>query len=134
MMIAFTVVLALFAAAIAFGVVYNNARISLAQRSRDLATLRVLGFRRREVASVLIGELVVHVTLAIIPGVLFGLWLSKLIADAVDPENFRLPVIVSAQTYAFSVGIVILSALLSAWLVRRRVNNLDLIGVLKTRE
>ena len=45
------------AAIIAFGVVYSGARISLSERSRELASLRVLGFTRGEVFRILLFEL-----------------------------------------------------------------------------
>lgn len=132
-MLAMTLVLAFFASIIAIGIVYNNARVSLSIRSRDLASMRVLGFTRAEISSVLLGELAVQVVLAL-P---LGMWLGTVAADAmmsVDPENFRMPVVISAKTYAFAAMITIGSALVSGLLVRRKLDKLDLIEVLKTRE
>lgn len=131
---AMTFVLTLFAVTIAIGVVYNNARVALSMRSRDLASLRVLGFTRAEISAVLLGELAVQVLLAI-P---IGLWLGGLMADAImagaDPERYRMPVIISSQTYAFAAAVTMAAGLVSALLVRRKLDRLDLIGVLKTRE
>lgn len=129
-----TLILSVFAAIIASGVVYNNARIALSTRSRDLCSLRVLGFRRREVSAILLGELAVHVLLALPPGMYLGRVLCELMMAGADPEMFRFPPIVSAHTYAFAVTVTLAASLASALLVRRRLDHLDLIGALKSRE
>jgi len=127
-------ILTFFAGTIAVGVIYNNARIALSTRSRDLASLRVLGFTRREIAGILFGEIALQVVLAIPIGLAVGLWWTVLIAKTVDPEQYRLPVVTSAATYTTASLVAVGSALLSALLLRRRLDRLDLIGVLKTRE
>jgi putative ABC transport system permease protein len=124
----------LFAAIIAFGVVYNAARISLAERSRELATLRVIGFRRSEIAEILLGELAIVTAVAIPIGLYLGRFMALLIVRAYDTELFRLPLIIAPRTYALAALTVIAASLLSGWTVRRKLHNLDLIGVLKTRE
>jgi putative ABC transport system permease protein len=130
-----TLILTLFATAIAVAVVYNNARVSLSLRSRDLATLRVLGFTRTEISAILLGEQAVQVVLGIPFGLLLGtLGAKALIELQADPEQFRMPMLISSQTYAFSVVVILAAAALSALLVRRKLDTLDLIGVLKTRE
>jgi putative ABC transport system permease protein len=129
-----TLIMTCFASVIAAGVVYNNARVAVAERSRDLASLRVLGFTRREISGVLLGEMAVQILLAIPIGLWIGYQLCLGIAGSIDPEMYRLPVILSPGTYAFAVAIVLLAAGGSALLVRRRLDHLDLIGVLKTRE
>jgi putative ABC transport system permease protein len=130
-----TLILTLFATAIAVAVVYNNARVSLSVRSRDLATLRVLGFTRAEVSAILLGEQAVQVFLGIPIGLLLGTFGAQgLLELQADPEQFRMPMLISSRTYAFSVVVILAAAALSALLVRRRLDNLDLIGVLKTRE
>jgi len=130
-----TLILTLFATAIAVAVVYNNARVSLSVRSRDLATLRVLGFTRAEISAILLGEQAVQVFLGIPFGLVLGTWGAKALLELqADPEQFRMPMLISSQTYAFSVVVILAAAVLSALLVRRRLDTLDLIGVLKTRE
>ena len=133
-MIAMTVILTLFAATIAIGVVYNNARVALSMRSRDLASLRVLGFTRGEISTILLGELAIQLALAIPVGLFLGWWWSGLIAATIDPETYRLPVVIFDSTYAFAALVAIVSWLASAALIRRKLDRLDLIGVLKTRE
>lgn len=133
-MYVYTFIMAAFASVIAIGVVYNGARVSLSQRSRDLASLRVLGFTRAEIAGVLFGELAVHMVLAIPLGIWFGNVLAVGLMSTMDPEIYRLPIVLSTRTYAFAVSVAIGSGLISALLVRRKLDKLDLIGVLKTRE
>lgn len=128
------VILTLFAATIAVGVVYNNARIALSMRSRELATLRVIGFTRGEISKVLLGELGVQMLLAVPLGLWVGGQLAEGISSTIDPERYRLPLMISAESYAFAVLVALAAGTVSALLVRRRLDRLDLIGVLKTRE
>jgi putative ABC transport system permease protein len=124
----------IFASIIAFGVVYNSARISLSERSRDLATLRVLGFTRGEISVVLLGELAVLTLVAIPVGLVFGYGFAALTTYALDTETQRFPTVVSASTYAFAVTVTLVAALITALVVRRRLDYLDLVAVLKARE
>jgi putative ABC transport system permease protein len=123
-----------FAAALAVGVAYNSARIALSERSRELATLRVLGFTRGEISYILLAELALLVVVALPLGCLAGRGLTVLIARAFETELFRMPMIVDASTYGLAVVFALIATAASAALVRRRVDRLDLIGVLKTRE
>ena len=126
--------LALSAAAIAVGVVYNNARIALSTRSRDLASLRVLGYRRREISEILLGELAAQVLLGIPLGFLFGRVWAGLIASTIDPEAMRFPLRIDLGTYAVSALIALAAGVVSALIVRRRLDQLDLVEVLKAAE
>lgn len=132
-MLAMSFVLAFFAVIIAVGIIYNNARVTLSMRQRDLASMRVLGFTRAEVSTVLLGELAAQVLLAL-P---LGMWLGTMASGALvgaDPENFRLPVTITMATYTTSALITMAAAAISGFLVRRKLDHLDLIGVLKSRE
>jgi putative ABC transport system permease protein len=132
--LAFTTVLTVFAAAIAVGVVYNSARIALAERAWELATLRVLGLTHGEVSVLLLGELALELAVAIPLGFLGGYHLADLMLTLMSSESFRIPPVILPRTYAYA-GLTMLGAgLLSAWLVQRRLARLDLIAVLKTRE
>lgn len=130
----FTFVMTLFAGVIAVGVVYNNTRVALSQRSRELASLRVLGYTRREIATILFGEQAVQVAIAIPLGLVLGHLMSNAMMANADPEAYRLSVVVSGTTYAFAIAVTLASAVISAVIVRRRIQTLDLIAVLKTRE
>ncbi|HKK45267.1 MAG TPA: ABC transporter permease [Balneolaceae bacterium] len=124
----------LFAAATAFSVVYNNARISLSERNRELASLRVLGFTRGEISYILLGELWIVVLLAIPVGMLFGWLITAFMIWSLQTDLYRIPMNITSFTYSLAAITVIISTLLSTVILRRRLNKLDLIGVLKTRE
>lgn len=134
MILVFTLIITFFAVTITFGVVYNNARVALSQRSRDLASLRVLGFTRAEVSAMLLGEMGVQVLLAIPLGLFFGRGLVWALGTTMDPETYRLPLLVTVRSYAFATLVTLIASLLSALVVRRKLDSLDLIAVLKTRE
>lgn len=123
-----------FATAVAFGIVYNSARISLSERSRELATLRVLGFTRGEVGSVLIGELVVLTLIALPLGLVLGSFMAKAILTTVNTETVRLPLILTPANYAFAVLVVSTATTASAIFACRKLNQLDLVGALKARD
>ncbi|AHG92598.1 protein of unknown function DUF214 (plasmid) [Gemmatirosa kalamazoonensis] len=123
-----------FAAVIALGVVYNGARIALSERGRELASLRVLGFSRREVAAMLFGEQGAVVAAALPFGALFGVALAAFIARAFEGEYQRFPTVVVARTHLGAVAVVVAAALLAGLAMRRRLNRMDLVAVLKTRE
>jgi putative ABC transport system permease protein len=123
-----------FAIVVAFGVVYNNARISLSERSRELATLRVIGFSEREVGAVLITELVILALIALPVGLLLGTGFARGIVSAVNTETVRLPVIFTLHNYAFATMIVAVASGLSALVVLRRLKQLNLVSALKAPE
>lgn len=123
-----------FSVIVAFGVVYNSARIALSERSRDLATLRVIGFSNREVASVLVTELMLLTAVAIPVGLLLGSGLAAGIVTTASTESVRLPLRLTAASYAKAVFIVLSAAGISFAVVSRRIRELDLIGVLKARD
>ncbi len=129
-----TMINVLFACVIAFGVVYNSARIALSERGNELASLRVLGFTRREVAVILLGEQGLLTLLAIPLGFALGAAVSWLLVTRLSTELYRIPLVLSAETFVFAAVVVALAALASGFLVARRLNRLDLIAVLKTRE
>jgi putative ABC transport system permease protein len=120
-----------FAGIIAFGVVYNAARISLSERSRELATLRVIGFGRNEISLIFLGEIAILTLLAIPFGILSGHAFARLAVVALETDIYRFPLVINTSTYAFAVATVIIAALLSSLIVRRRLDRLDLLAVLK---
>jgi putative ABC transport system permease protein len=130
----FTFVITLLAGSVAFGVVYNSARIALSERSRELASLRVLGFTRGEISYILLGELGLLTVAGIPVGFLVAGGLTAYIAEQMKSDLYRVPMVMEGSSYGFAAAVVILSALLSGLLVRRRLDRLDLVAVLKTRE
>ena len=119
---------------VAFGVVYNSARIALSERSRELATLRVVGFSLAEVRGVLVGELAILVLLALPFGLLFGRGLALFIMSSFSTETVRLPIVINSSTYSIAILVVLTASALSFALVSRMIGKLDMVGVLKARD
>jgi putative ABC transport system permease protein len=124
----------IFAGIIAFGVVYNAARVSLSERSRELASLRVLGFTRAEISLILMGELALLTLVALPVGGLFGYSLAAAIVGMIDSEVYRFPLYVSRQAVALAFLGIIAATVFSGLVVRRKLDQLDLVAVLKIRE
>jgi putative ABC transport system permease protein len=129
-----TTVLIAFACVIAFGVVYNGARIALSERGHELASLRVLGFTRREIAVILLGEQAILTGAAVPVGFILGFGICAVLVKALESELYRMPLVVSGATYAFAFIIVASASVLSGLMVLGRLYRLDLVAVLKTRE
>ena len=124
----------LLAGSIAFGVVYNSARIALTERARELASLRVLGLTRGEIRYILLGELFLITLVAIPPGFLIGLGLVHLLVGTMDSDLYRVPLFLTPDVYAIAASTILVATALSSTIVARRLNRLDLVQVLKTRE
>lgn len=129
-----TTILIGFAGALAVAMVYNAARIALSERARELASMRVLGFTRGEVARILLGEQAVLLMAGIVAGLGIGYGLCSILARLYQWELFRIPLVLTGRTYVYAVAVIVASALVSGLLVRRRLDRLDLVAVLKTRE
>lgn len=130
----FTTVLVIFACIIAFGVIYNAARIALSERDRELATLRVIGFTQTEIAVILLGEQALLTLLAVPLGFGMGFGISALLSLTYDSELYRIPLVVTPASYSFAFIFVTIAAVVSGSIVHRQLTHLDLIAVLKTRE
>jgi len=130
----YNLVATVLAGSIGFGVVYNSARIALSERGRELASLRVLGFTRGEIAYILLGELAL-LTLAALPvGVLVGTGLIGVLVLAFESDLYRLPMLLAPENVALGATVVVASALASGIILWHRLGKLDLVAVLKTRE
>lgn len=127
-------ILTLFAAVIAVGVVYNNARIALAERTWELASLRVLGFTRAEVSVLLLGELALGIAVALPLGMFLGWGLTHSVVELMRSDQFLFPVVIQPRTYAWAAICVVAAGVASALVVRRRIDSLDMVAALKTRE
>ncbi len=123
-----------FAAVIAVGVVYNTARISLDERSRELATLRVIGFTRGEVSAILLGELGILTLVAIPIGCCIGFGFCAAMVIGFESELYRIPLVIHPASYARAAIVTIIAAVASGLLVRNRLDHLNLVDVLKSRE
>jgi putative ABC transport system permease protein len=127
-------ILTTLAVVIAVGVVYNSARIALAERTWELASLRVLGFSRGEVSALLLGELAVCIAIALPLGMVLGWGLVHLVAGLLASDQFYFPVVIRPATYAWAAIAVLAAGTASALVVRRRIDTLDMVAALKTRE
>lgn len=127
-------ILTIFAVVIAVGVVYNSARIALAERTWELASLRVLGFTRTEVSFMLLGELALGIAVALPLGMGLGWGLTHTIVELMRSDQFLFPVVIQPRTYAWAALAVVAAGVASAWVVRRRIDGLDMVSALKTRE
>ncbi|MBT8043493.1 MAG: FtsX-like permease family protein [Verrucomicrobiae bacterium] len=123
-----------FATVIAVGVVYSSARIAYSERSRDLATLRVIGLTKGEVSAIMLGELAVLTLIAIPVGIIIGFGLCLLMAQALETELYRIPFVIHPQTYGFASVIILCASIVSGLIVRRKISQLDMVTALKTRE
>ena len=123
-----------FTCVLAVGVVYNISRIALSERGRELATLRVLGFTRWEISYILLGEAMLLALAALPLGCLAGIGLIWSMAQAFQTELYRVPVVLVPSSFGVAVLVVLAACMAAAALVRRRLDRLDLIAVLKTRE
>jgi putative ABC transport system permease protein len=130
----FTSVLIGFASVIACAVIYNASRIALSERGRELASLRVLGFTRAEVAMLLFGEQALLTALALPLGFAIGRAFCALLSAAYQWELFRIPLVITGRSHVFALTVVIAAAAASTAIVRRRLDRFDLVAVLKTRE
>jgi putative ABC transport system permease protein len=127
-------ILASFGILIAVGVVYNSARVALQERAWELASLRILGFTRGEVTGLLLTELAFALVIAIPTGLLIGRGLIHLIISARGRESFQMPAVIEPTSYVIAFLVILGAGLASAFLIRRRIDRLDLVGVLKTRD
>lgn len=134
MVVISAVVLTAFGLIIAVGVVYNSARIALQERAWELASLRILGFSRAEVSRILLAELGIEMLIAIPLGLAMAQGIVGLLLGLRDTETFRIPAVISEATFATAALTIVAAGLVSALLVRRRIDQLDLVAVLKTRD
>ena len=123
-----------FACALAFGLVYNSTRIALSERGRELATLRVLGFTKIEISYILLGEVGLLIALSLPIGCIVGYGIAWVIISSFETELYRIPLVIHPSTYGKAILITLAAATFSAFIVRRQLDQLDLIKVLKTRE
>lgn len=129
-----TAILIIFALSIAFGVIYNSIRVNFSERSWEMASLRVMGFEKGDVFTLIFAEVSLQVFLSLVPGCFIGYWMTKLSLQGIHTETFALPVIIHFQTYIKATLVVLLSLGLCSWIVYRMIDKLSLIEALKLRE
>ena len=133
-MLATTLVLLIFASIIAIGVMYNTAMIALSERAFELGSLRILGFKKREVFSILAGELTVETIVALPIGCLTGYFFAYLMFTSVETEGFNVPLNISLTTYGIALLTTIATSIISFIILYFKIKSMDLISILKVRE
>ena len=119
---------------ITVGVSYNAARIQLSERARELASLRILGFGRGEISYILVGEMMLVALIAQPIGWLVGAAIADLMTNAFTSDLYAIPLVLKPRTFALGSLVVLGAAFASVMIVRRRLDYLDLVAVMKTRE
>lgn len=119
---------------ITVGVTYNAARIQLSERARELASLRILGFGRGEISYILVGEMMLVALIAQPLGWLIGAWIAWAMTEAFTSDLYAIPLVLKPDTFARASLLVLAIAFISVMIVRRRLDRLDLVAVMKTRE
>jgi putative ABC transport system permease protein len=129
-----TTIYVVIAVLITFGVAYNGARIQLSERARELASLRILGFTRGEVSYILVGEMMLIALLAQPMGWLIGAWIAQAMTEAFTSDLYAIPLVLEPDTFALGSLVVLVATFASVMIVRHRLDGLDLVAVMKTRE
>ena len=129
-----TVLFSVIAILVTVGVAYNGARIQLSERARELASLRILGFTRAEISSILLGETAVLALVAQPVGWGLGAMIATAMTAGFQSDLYRIPLVLTPATFATASLISLAATLSAALIVRRRLDRLDLVAVLKTRE
>jgi putative ABC transport system permease protein len=119
---------------ITVGVTYNSARIQLSERARELASLRILGFTNAEVSYILMGETLLLVFIAQPLGWALGALLAWSMSAAFQSDLYAIPVVLKNHTFGYASVVALAAAIISVLVVRRRLDTLDLVAVMKTRE
>jgi putative ABC transport system permease protein len=127
-------IMTLFSSLVAVGVVYNSARISLSERARELASLRVLGFFRAEVAYILLGELALLTLVALPVGMLIGYLLCWYLVASLESELYRIPLVIRPSSFGWAASVVLAASAATSLVVVRILSRMDLVAALKTRE
>ena len=124
----------LFAGIISFSIIYNITSVSLAERERELASLRVMGFSREEVGRILYHENIALGVVGLVLGLPLGIAISKALVTAFDTEMIRLPYHLEPRTFIISITLTLFFVLVSNLAIRRKIHHLDLVETLKERE
>ena len=119
---------------ITIGVTYNGARILLSERARELASLRILGFSRGEVSYILVGETMLLALMAQPVGWFLGAWIAQMMTKGFSSDLYSVPLVLKPASFSTASLVVLIAAFVSVMVVRRRLDRLNLVSVMKTRE
>lgn len=127
-------VIVLLAAALAFVVLFTLSNTNISERIRELATIKVLGFRKREVSHYVNKETVLLTALGMLLGIPAGYAFSHSLTYVLKMPSIYFAVTIEPASYVFACALTLLFALLVAWLSNRTLAKIDMIEALKSVE
>ena len=119
---------------LAFIVLYNLTNINISERIREIATIKVLGFYPHEAASYVFRENLVLTGMGALFGLLLGVVFHAFVMDAIKVDMMYFKPIISPLSFAFAVLLTFGFALIVNAIMRRRIDNIDMAGALKSIE
>lgn len=119
---------------LAFIVLYNLTNINISERIREIATIKVLGFYQHEAASYVFRENLVLTGMGALFGLLLGVVFHAFVMDAIKVDMMYFKPIISPLSFAFAVLLTFGFALIVNAIMRRRIDNIDMAGALKSIE
>lgn len=119
---------------LAFIVLYNLTNINISERIREIATIKVLGFYPQEAASYVFRENLVLTGMGALFGLLLGVVFHAFVMDAIKVDMMYFKPIISPLSFAFAVILTFGFALIVNAIMRRRIDNIDMAGALKSIE
>uniref|UniRef100_UPI00036B2D91 ABC transporter permease n=1 Tax=Streptococcus mutans TaxID=1309 RepID=UPI00036B2D91 len=117
---------------LALVILYNLTNINIAERIRELSTIKVLGFYNREVTLYIYRETIVLSLVGIAFGLLAGRYLHQFIMEMIGSDNVMFGTTVAGTVYLIPVFFILLILLILGWLINRRLKNLDMLEALKS--
>ena len=123
-----------FAAAIAFAIIYNSTIVSLTERHRELAALRVMGYLPSEVGRLIYNENLLLSAIGFVVGIPLGIGLCGLIVMAYENDLFRLPFKIGLRAYALTILTTFCFVTVANLAARRKILQLDMVEALKMRD
>jgi putative ABC transport system permease protein len=123
-----------FAGLIAFGSILNTALVSLSERSREVGTLRVLGYTPAQITWIFSGESHLLNSVGIVLGLIAGIGLSKLVSAAYSTELYRFPSVIYPSRLVISAILMFFFITLAQLIIYRMITRFPWLEVLKVKE
>lgn len=123
----------LFGGILGFALIYNATIISISERKMEFASLRIMGFEKKDVYGMISKENLIMALIAIIVGVPLGLGMINGMADSFSSEMITFPVIFSPKFFIQAAAATIIFAIVAQLATLRKIYNLNFIDALKSR-
>ena len=125
----------LFGVLMGFAIVFNTTVINIMERNRELASLRVLGYTRKETESIIFRENMLMGLVSLAPGIMLGRIICDLLAKQFSTDHlFAFEVVIYPRSFILTIASVFLYIVLAQWANRKSIYGLDMVEVLKNRE